>query len=285
MKRKRLPVFVGIASMIMALAMSLVGCDNNDDEPGEYLKYSWYIQPDTARGEDGNLYFHELWYDTNNGFIDSITGIRFKKADYPNWNYDGYVSRTYKSWSMRFDLVGTLIRPSHNYPLFREYCIKYGVRPLQRTPFDEEMQKVLPCVEWTTNGYDLCCQPISTIKVITHRDFDANHPAGSDIADIMRFGSLYLDDYVTYYKTNYTESPRVGAWYWLQDLPVPFETVLKASIPEYTKAPRSLLLNGNYTMDITCGVIPQLPGDYLFTVTVIFTNGKEISVDVLLKVT
>lgn len=269
--------------------MSVAGCDDNEEPMGEYLKYAWFIQPDTARSEDGKLYFNEKFYDINNGFVDSITGIRFKKDLYHK-DYDAYVSRAYKFWGIVFELVGSLIRPSHNYPLFREYCIKTGVRPIQRIPFDEEMQKVLPCVDWSANGFDLCCESIQAISIITHRDFDDNHPAGSDIADVMFFQYTYLDDYVAWYKVNYTEYPTTMAWYMHPDTSpseAPYDIYAIVPVHEYTKAPHSLIFNGLYgfdSMKLRTYAIPQLPGDYPFTITVTLNTGKKVTAEAVIKV-
>ncbi len=288
MKTKRLPVFVGIAAVIMALAMSFAGCDDNEEPMDEYLKYAWFIEPDTARGEDGKLYFQEKFRDKNNGFVDSITGIRFRLEDYPHWKYNEYVSRVYKVWGLSFEMEGSFIRPSNNYPLFREYCIKFGVRPFQRTPFDVEMQKVLPCLDdWSVNGNDLCCESIQDISIITQRDFDANHPAGSDIADVMTFSCPYLDEYVAWYKANYTEYPKSIMWYLQPDNPLDVPYSMNANnipIPEYTKAPHSLILNRYFGFHLKTTVIPQLPGDYPFTVTITLSNGRKVSAVALVKV-
>lgn len=296
MKLRNNACFASFLLMITVMLVSLVGCDKNDEpgiEAGEnYQDYPWYVDPDTTRGEDGKLYFHyDSWWPNADGvtysepaFIEEVTQLsveHMRNRTYNTLVFKGQENR----WSFYCNIEGKRITALKNFSEFKECCLKYGLRPRWRTPYDADLQKMPGCPVFPGNKTTVLCQTITDISVITQTDFDASHPAGSDMTDILSFQADYLDDYVVWYNANKTEVQYNPQQYYLLGMTCPYNTCVRAPVAEYLKSPKQLIrFQDKYIwVFLGCDVVPEI-GIYTFTITITFADGKKFTTDATLCV-
>lgn len=287
MKKKQKSVFAVLVLMITVMAaVSLTGCDKNDEpgiEPGEnYQDYPWYVDPDTTRGEDGQLYFHyDVWSPTSPGlphpfprcaFVERVNGFSITGPI--------YVTQDNNRWLFDIILSGDYISMEDNFEEFKERCVKYGIRPYNRTPYDPELQKIRPCMEWKSYVQSILDgSNIKDIRIITQSDFDAAHPAGSDLSDIMWLQAYMFDDMLKWQNEHLTYP--LGYYYGEEDYPG--STFTRMPISQFLESPHLLRLQYLGDICMGCYVIPA-PGKYDLTIKITSANGNECEVTSQLRV-
>lgn len=112
---------------------------------------------------------------------------------------------------------------------------------------------------------------ISDMKIETIDNFDASHPAGSDVSELV---NCYFYSYMRFIRNNYV------ADYPFVDIPFPNESVEREAEMCKVKVSDigcdSTILSNPYNWNLIFDKKPDQPGSYRFKLTVI-TDGKELT--------
>ena len=112
------------------------------------------------------------------------------------------------------------------------------------------------------SGIQACVMPVTAIDIVCNKDFDAEHPAGSKLNDIIK----YDQDYDTYTFLQSPENKGKNTYYRYHYIP-DFEP------RQLTEIPRNPIYMMNRAYELFFDHEPTSPGTYEFTVK--FTFGAD----------